>query len=54
MYNAYKRIMQEKVYRIKAKAYNIIGNEEFIMIIARSKERAFDEIAINAVGKKYG
>lgn len=53
LHDAYKRIMKEKVYRIKAKAYNIIGNEEFIMIVARSKEKAFDEIPINAVGIKY-
>ncbi len=50
MYNAYKRIMQEKIYPINANAYNIIGNEDFILVVARSKEKAFDEIAINAVG----
>jgi ATP adenylyltransferase/5',5'''-P-1,P-4-tetraphosphate phosphorylase II len=51
MYNGYKRIIQQKVYSINAAAYNIIATEEFIMIVARSKEKAFDEIAINSVGK---
>lgn len=53
MYNAYKRILSQKIYKIKAAAYNILATEEFILIVARIKQKAFDEISVNSVGNIF-
>jgi ATP adenylyltransferase/5',5'''-P-1,P-4-tetraphosphate phosphorylase II len=33
--------------------YNLIGCEHFLMMIPRRKEKAFNDLSVNAIGKEW-
>ena len=41
------------LFKERAFAYNLIGTEEFLLIVPRKKEKFGDRISINAVGILY-
>ena len=55
-YKAYERLYASLIQSYEGEEtpdYNLFGCEHFMMLIPRRKEKAFDELSINAVGNAF-
>ena len=48
--NIYEELLKSLKIDTKTMSYNLILTESFILVVKRSKERAFDTLSVNSLG----